>query len=95
MSSIAVLSSIACLLVGLGLGFLLAQGRFRTRQAAAVREHEHAVELLKKDAQTALEVHQERITAERSALETSLKAMEDRFKSLAAGVLEKNSETFR
>jgi DNA recombination protein RmuC len=95
MSSIAVLSSVACLLVGLGLGFLLARARFRARLAGVEQAHKHAVAMLERDAESALEVHRERISAERNALETSLKAMEDRFKSLAAGVLEKNSETFR
>jgi len=76
-------------------GYTLARFRYLGRLTSAEREHAHARDMWEQESRAEHVLQEEKLQAEQRAFESSLKAMEDRFKSLAAGILEQNSETFR
>jgi len=81
--------------VGGVLGFLLASFRGKARVQALEKDHAHELELMARQAESDQALQHTREEAEQRALKETLASMEHRFKSLASGIVEQNSETFR
>jgi DNA recombination protein RmuC len=87
-----ILFTFAC---GGGLGFLLASLRGKSQIQDLEKDHAHALELLAREAESGAALQEARLEAEQKALQETLETMEHRFKALASGIVEQNSETFR
>ncbi|MEE2750735.1 MAG: DNA recombination protein RmuC [Myxococcota bacterium] len=95
MSQSTLLFLLLAFVFGGTLGFLLASFRSRAHTATLEKDHAHALELLAREAESEQALQKTRVEAEQRALKETLESMEHRFKSLASGIVEQNSETFR